>query len=144
MSAYRVKHYMRTEIPTIESNASVSEAAKVMEKAGRGFLIVLRELGPAGIVTERDFVNKVIVHDLDPKKVYVSDIMTSPLITIDPEADIQKASELMQKYNIRRLPVVKEGIIYGVITSGDITFHFIDYVNQSTKEIMRWAIPLGI
>lgn len=143
MSAYKVKHYMTKEIPTIDSSSSVSEAAKVMEKAGRGFLIVLKELRPTGIVTERDFVNKVMAHDLDPKRVIISEIMTSPLITIDPDDDLQKASELMQKHNIRRIPVVKEGIIYGVITSVDITLHLIDYVNQATKDIIRWAIPFG-
>jgi CBS domain-containing protein len=144
MSAYKVKHYMQTDIPTIESNATASDAAKQMEKLGRGYLIVLKELTPAGIVTNRDIVNKVVAKDLDPKKVIVSEVMTSPLITVDPEDDIQKASELMQKNNVRRLPVVKGGIIYGVLTTADITFRFIDYVQQSTRELLKWAIPLGI
>ena len=144
MSAYKVKHYMRTEIPTIESNATVSDAAKAMEKTDGEFLIVLKELTPVGIVTDRDFVKKVMAKDLDPKKIYVSEVMTSPLVTIGPEDDLQKASELMQKNNIHRLPVVNGGIIYGVLTAADITFRFIDYVNQSTKELLRWAIPFGI
>ncbi|MDQ1278898.1 MAG: hypothetical protein QG670_158 [Thermoproteota archaeon] len=144
MSAYKVKHYMRTEIPTIESNATVSEASKVMDKTDGEFLIVLKELIPVGIVTDRDFVKKVLAKDLDPKKVYVSEVMTSPLVTIDPDDDLTKASEIMQKNNVHRLPVVKDGIIYGVLTAVDITFRFIDYVNQSTKELLRWAIPFGI
>lgn len=143
MSAYRVKHYMRTEIPTIEDSASVSEAAKAMKKSARGFLIVLKGGSLEGIVTQKDFVDKIMAEELDPKKVLIHEIMTSPLITIDPDDDIQKASELMQKHNIRRIPVVKGGIIYGVITSGDITMHFIDYVDQSTKDILRWAMPFG-
>lgn len=144
MSAYKVKHYMRTEIPTIESNATVSEASKVMEKTDGEFLIVLKELIPVGMVTDRDFVKKVMAKDLDPKKIYVSEVMTSPLITIGLEDDLTKASELMQKNNVHRLPVVSGGIIYGILTAADITFRFIDYVNQSTKELLRWAIPFGI
>ena len=132
---------MRTEIPTTEDSASVNEAAKAMKKSARGFLIVLKGGSPEGIVTQRDLVDKVMAQELDPKKVSIREIMSSPLITIDPDDDIQKASELMQKNNIRRLPVVKGGILYGVITSGDITMHFLDYVNQSTKDILRWAVP---
>lgn len=121
----------------------MSEAAKVMEKTGRGFLIVVKDGSPAGIVTERDFVNKIIAHDLDPKKVLVGEIMSSPLITVDPDEDLLVASEIMQKHNIRRLPVVKEGTIYGVITSTDISRHCVDYVNKF-KDMLRWAVPLEL
>jgi CBS domain-containing protein len=142
--SYVVKHYMRKEVPTIGHQASVSEAAKAMDKLGNGFLIVLKNGSPAGIVTERDFVRKVIARDADPKKITVGEIVSTPLITVDPDEDLLKASELMQKNNIRRLPVVKEGIIYGVVTARDISFHCIDYVNKSVKDILRWAAPLGI
>jgi CBS domain-containing protein len=141
--SYLVKYYMRKEVPTCGNRSSVSEAAKVMEKTGRGFLIVVKDGSPAGIVTERDFVNKIIAHDLDPKKVLVGEIMSSPLITVDPDEDLLVASEIMQKHNIRRLPVVKEGTIYGVITSTDISRHCVDYVNKF-KDMLRWAVPLEL
>jgi len=142
--SYVVKHYMKKEVPTIANQISVSEAAKAMEKSGNGFLLVLKNGSPVGIVTEHDFVSKVIARDADPKKLTVGDIMSSPLITVDPDEDLLKASELMQKNNIRRLPVVKDGIIYGMVTARDISFHCIDYVNKSVKDILRWAAPLGI
>lgn len=143
MSAYLVKHYMSEEVPNIESNVSVVEAAKEMRKIGRGFLIILKNGHPAGIVTERDFVNKVIADELNPAKISVGEIMSSPLITVDPDEDLVKASELMKTNKIRRLPVVKDGIIYGVLTAQDISQRFVEYLDKSSRDIMRWCTIIG-
>jgi len=142
--SYLVKHYMRKEVPTINERTSVIDAAKTMMKSGRGFLVVLKEAQPAGIVTEHDFVDKVIVGQKDPTKVSVGEIMSSPLITIDPDENLLKASELMHKHNIRRLPVVRDGIIYGAITSKDIVRSLGEYVDQSIRDLIRWATPFGL
>ena len=138
-----VKYYMKKEVPTTEDKSSVSEAAKTMIKSSRGFLIVLKEGKPEGIVTEHDFVEKVIAKELDPSKVIISGIMSSPIITIDPDEDLLKASELMKKHNIRRLPVVKDGIIYGVLTTRDVSQQVREYVDKSVRDIIRW-VPLGL
>jgi len=134
---------MSEEVPTIESHISVVEAAKEMRKIGRGFLIILKEGQPAGIVTEHDFVDKVIADELNPAKVSVEEIMSSPLITIDPDEDLVKASEIMKMNKIRRLPVVKEGIMYGVLTSRDISQRFVEYLDKSSRDIMRWCAIIG-
>lgn len=137
--SFLVKHYMRSEVPTLPENTSVLEAAKVMIKSGRGFIVVLKDGKPTGIVTEHDFVDKIIVDEKAPAKVLVAEIMSSPIITIDPDEDLIKASELMHENNIRRLPVVKDGIIYGAITSRDIARSLSEYVDQSAKELLRWS-----
>jgi len=82
----------------------VTEAAKTLSESGKGFLIVLKAGHPTGIVTENDFVNKIIARELDPAKVSVGEIMSSPLISIDPDENLLKASEAMHEHNIRRLP----------------------------------------
>lgn len=138
-----VKYYMKKEVPTTEDKSSVTEAAKTMIKSSRGFLIVLKDGKPAGIVTEHDFVEKVIAKELDPSKVIISEIMSFPIITIDPDEDLLKASELMKKHNIRRLPVVKDGIIYGVLTTRDVSQQVREYVDKSVRDIIRW-VPLGL
>jgi len=142
--SYYVKNYMRKEFSTIEENVSVSEAAKKMKAPRIGFMIVLKNGQPEGIVTERDFVYKVLAKGLDAKKILIEEIMSSPLLTADPDEDLLKAAELMHKNNIRRLPVVRDGIIYGVLTSWDVSLHCIDYVNKSTKDILRWATPFRV
>lgn len=140
--SYYVKNYMTEDIPTVEEHVSVTEAAKSVSEVGKGFLIVLKAGQPTGIVTVRDIVNKVVAHELDPSKVSVGEIMSSPLISIDPDEDLLKASEVMQEHNIRQLPVVKEGIIYGVLTSDDIATQCRLYVDKSVRDIMKWSALL--
>ena len=141
--SYLVKHYMRKEVPTIDGNATAIEGAKTMVKLGRGFLIILREGQPAGIVTEGDYVTKIVAQNKDPAKTTVAQIMSTPLITIDPDEDLIKASELMHEHNIRRLPVLKDGIVYGSITTKDISRALGQYVDRSVRDLMRWAAPFG-
>jgi CBS domain-containing protein len=141
--AYLVKHYMRKEVPTVDEHVSVIEAAKAMIKSSRGFLVILKEGQPTGIVTEHDFVDKIVIGGKDPLKVSIGEIMSSPLITIDPDEDLIKASELMHQHSIRRLPVVKDGIIYGAITTRDISRSLAQYVDRSVRDLMRWAAPFG-
>jgi CBS domain-containing protein len=141
--SYRVKDYMDREFPTIETASSVVEAAKAMAKTAKSYLIVLDKGSPKGMLTEDDLVRKVLAAEKDPKKLKVSDVMSSPLITVDPDEDLIKASEIMQKNGIKRLPVVKEGIIYGVLTSQNIAQKCGAYVEKSVKDILRWSFPIG-
>ncbi|MEM2093874.1 MAG: CBS domain-containing protein [Candidatus Bathyarchaeia archaeon] len=140
---YLVKDYMVKDFPKVDEKTSAIDAARAMVASSRGFLIVLKEGRPEGIVTEHDFIEKIIARDLNPSKVNVGEIMSSPLITIDPDEDLLKASELMQKHRIRRLPVVKEGIIYGVVTTREISQRVGEYVERTIRDIMRWASPFG-
>lgn len=69
----------------------------------------------------------------------VSEIMSMPLITIDPDADLVEAARLMDKYRIRRLAVVKGGILYGILTALDIARHLEGYVESEVRKIIRYA-----
>jgi len=141
--SYAVKDYMDKDFPTIEITASVVEAAKVVSANNKGYAIVLEKGAPKGIVTEWDLVSKVLAVERNPRGTSVSAVMSAPLVTVDPDEDLIKASELMQKREIKRLAVVKGGIIYGVITATDIAQRCGDYVNKSIRDIMRWSIPFG-
>jgi len=138
--SFPVKEFMIKDVPIIEDYVSVTEAAKVMKEKSRGFLIVLKNKQLAGIITIRDFVNKVIAAEKDPKITSVSEVMSSPLITVDPDEDLFKASEIMHNHNIRRLPVVRDGILYGVLTSGEIARSCSAIVDRATRDIIRWSI----
>ena len=141
--SYLVKDYMVMDFPKVEDKVSSIEAARIMIASSRGFLIILKEGHPTGIVTEHDFVEKIITREREPAKVLVGEIMSSPMITIDPDADLLRASELMQRNKIRRLPVMKDGIIYGVLTTREISQRVGEYVDRSIRDIMRWASPFG-
>ena len=140
--SYYVKDYMDKEFPTLEVEATAVDAAKLLVGKNKGYMIVLEKGKPYGIVTEFDLVNKIIAADKDPKKVALKQIASTPLTTIDPDQDLLKASELMQSKGIKRIPVVKGGVIYGVITATNIAQKCGEYVNKSVKDILRWSFPV--
>ena len=116
-----VGELMEKKVVSVELNSSVRDCAKAMAKRKVSCAVVVSEGNAAGIVTERDLVTKVIADALDPAKVLVRDIMSTPLITVNPEAKMSVAADRMSEYMIRRLVVVDmEGSLVGIITAGDL------------------------
>jgi CBS domain-containing protein len=144
--SFKIKDLMRTEIDTIDVNSTILKSAKMMSKNKRneGYIIILEKGKPVGIVTERDIVNKGVAKGLDPSKTKISEIMSTPLITINPDEDMLDASNLMVEKNVRKLVVTKDEIIYGIITSKDIAQQCGRYVDKSVKDIIKWSMPLGV
>ena len=142
----QVKKYMTKEVNTIDYDATVDAAAKIMaaDVNYEGYVIVLEKGKPTGILTERDIVNKVVVGRLDISKTQVSEVMSTPLVTIDPDEDLLKASQVMKEWNVRKLVVVRDDIIYGIITAKGLSQNFQDYVDRSIRDIVRWTASLGI
>lgn len=141
--SYSVKSYMEKSINTIGQEETVTEAAKAMSEKQIDYLIVLKEGKPVGIVTEDDFVRKVLAKEANPSIVKIVSIMSTPLITVDPDEDLLKASDIMRQHSIRKLPVVRNGIIYGILTSTAIANQCGAYVDKSTRDIIRWTATLG-
>lgn len=115
-----VKDIMSTNIIGISPNDPTDIAAKRMSRHDVGNLIVMEGKKAIGIVTEEDFVRKVVAKNLIPRAVKIRDIMTSSLITISPNAGVISAMEIMLKRDIRRLPVIDNGELIGIITFKDI------------------------
>jgi CBS domain-containing protein len=129
-------------ITVVDGGISVAEAAKKMLSTGTtvtgevGSVLVGKGDVPIGIVTERDIL-KLVAKGLDPKNVKLREIMNTPLITIPSDATIEEASEIMTKRMIRRLPVVEEDKIVGIITTRDITRGLTKSFLTSTRESER-------
>ena len=134
---FPVKDYMTREIVTIDSGASALDASKIMKDKNTGYLIVLERAQPAGIVTHGDIVMNVVADDRDPAKTKTSEIMSVPLITVDPDIAVNEAVKLMVKHDIRRLPVVRGNIIYGIFRARDLIRHFDEYTDKVTRDIIR-------
>lgn len=135
--SYKVKDYMSKTTATIDADAFVFDASKLMSTDRRGYLIVLRQDQPTGIVTERDLVRKVMAQGLDLLKVKIADIMSTPLITVEPDASIEDAVKLMAARRIRRLPVMRQGILYGVFGARELAQNFNAYEDQISKDAIR-------
>lgn len=104
----------------VDGEDTVQEAAEVMKKNDISSVIVTKEGDGIGIITERDIISKIIAEDKNPREVAVEDVMTSPLITIKPDAPVDEAARLMRDKDIRRLVVSERDRIVGVISEFDI------------------------
>lgn len=118
----KIKEVMK-HARTIENTSSVKQAATLMAKHNLGSLVVVKGNMAIGIVTERDILSKVSAKDLLPSKVHVTDIMTSKLISIEPDAHIDDAVYVMMKFKIKKLPVIKDKELVGIVTSTDLMAH---------------------
>lgn len=123
-----VNDFMRKSLITIEESASVQEAANGMKDKNISSLVVVDEIGrPLGLITERDLVRKVCIHDVSTSKLIIKEIMSSPLITIDSNSSASEAVDMMLRNNVRHLLVVdsksSEGLDkpIGIVTPLDFT-----------------------
>ena len=116
-----VEDVMVDEVVTVGSDATVQEAVDIMNKYEIGCLIVVLEEKPVGIITERDMLKRVLAKSRDPEKIKVSEIMSVPLIVGKPGMEIEDAVKLMFKSKIKKLPVVQQGQLIGLVTLTDLT-----------------------
>ena len=116
-----VKDIMTSPVVTIGEKQTIHKAAQLMDKHDVGCIIVTDKEGkPVGILTERDLVARVLTKNTLPSRIKAGKVMTSPLITINPDETLQEAARKMSKLNIRRLGVIYKGNLEGIISSKDI------------------------
>lgn len=127
-----VKDIMTKSLVTVDASSTVNEAAKLMEKAKVGSVIVMEKNVPIGIMTDRDFAIKIAAHAY-PIHTKVKQVMSSPLIHISPNDEAWVAADLMYTRKIRRLPVIDEDELLGIVTATD----FIKLYTVCNREDMR-------
>ncbi|MCS4542297.1 MAG: CBS domain-containing protein [Euryarchaeota archaeon] len=115
-----VKDAMARGVITIKPSATIAEAAKVMNENDVGCLVVVENNRPVGIITDTDVLARVVSKDLKPSKVKVKDVMSTPLVTVDPDSDISEAARVMERAHIRRLPVMKNNRLVGFLSTTDL------------------------
>ena len=114
-----VKDVMQKNAISIDAAMSVKNAAEMMSDADVGAIIITKDNKPAGILTERDFVKRIAAKD-KPLTTALSEVMSSPLIVIDPEETVWEAAELMKTNDIHKLPVQEGDSVIGMITTTDL------------------------
>ena len=115
-----VEDIMKHQVITVDSTVSIKDAAKIMEDAGVGGVVVMDQNIAVGILTERDFVRKVVAHE-KPLSTRVKEVMSSPLIVVSPDESVWELAEIMKLRRIHRVPVVRESRLVGIITATDLT-----------------------
>ena len=116
----KVRDVMVTNIITVEAVATARTAAELMNRHDIGCLIVVNEDKPTGIVTERDMIKRVLLQLRDPRRSRISHIMSKPLITTSPDTDLRDAINLMNERRIKKLPVVEDERLLGLLSITDI------------------------
>ncbi len=117
----KVENVMVADVVTVQAEATVREAVELMNKNEIGCLVVIdEEEKPVGIITERDLLKRVLAKRKDPVRTKVKDIVSKPLVTGTPHMGIEAAVRLMFKHKIKKLPVVENGWLVGLVTLTDL------------------------
>ena len=116
-----VKDIMSSPAVIVDESASANKVAQLMDKNDLGCIVVTSKgAKPIGIITERDLVVRVLAKNAKPDTIKAKKVMTSPLMTIEPDATISEAARRMSKLDIRRLGVIYKGQLVGIVSSKDV------------------------
>jgi len=117
----KVRDIMEKNVITIQHDKSSLDAANLLKEKDISFLVIVKDDVPIGIVTERDFVRKLVVDDKQASKTPLSEIMSLKFRSVESTTNIEDAVQKMLNYNIRRLIVLDDDKLAGVITQTDLT-----------------------
>jgi CBS domain-containing protein len=136
-----IRKIMKTDVRTIAPERSIVDAARYMRSFGIGCLVVVDDGAIKGIITDRDLVVRAITHGHDVNRATVLQYMTSPVTMIDPGTDLLQAAHMMAELGVRRLPVVEDGRLVGIVSYSDIARS----LDQALRDIVvgqaRKALP---
>lgn len=127
-----ISDVMTKSVISVDATLTINETAKMMEDGKVGAVIVMEDNVPVGIVTDRDFSVKVAAHAYQITEP-VKQIMSSPLFSINSDESVRIAADLMHERKIRKLPVIDDGNVVGIITATDI----VNLLSVSVEDDMR-------
>ena len=138
----KLKDVMTRKVFTSTPGTSVKEVAYQMKDLNVGAIPVIDGSKPVGIITDRDIVLRTVSEDKDPSSAKASDVMSVDLIFGTPEMDVDDASALMSRYRIRRLPVIDNNKLVGIVSLGDLAAnpHLADEAADALQDISK---PIG-
>jgi CBS domain-containing protein len=136
--AKSVRDVMTPGVQTVSASQSLAEAAEVMKGEDVGSVPVVEEGRLAGIVTDRDIVTWAVAERRDPQTVKVDEVASRELVTVEPDQDLDEALALMARHQVRRLPVVEEGQLVGMLAQADVALEAKEkQVGETVEEISK-------
>jgi CBS domain-containing protein len=130
--AKSVRDAMTDDPSSIGASASVVEAARLMREQHIGSLPVTEDERLVGMITDRDITTRVVAESAVPETTSVADVCSGDLISVDPNKDLEEALRLMARHQVRRLPVVENGRLVGMVAQADIALK----ENERTGELV--------
>ncbi|AEY66291.1 CBS domain-containing protein [Clostridium sp. BNL1100] len=139
----KVKDIMTTNVTYVEPNASILDTAKLMQQHNVGSIPVCDKGSVVGMVTDRDIVVRNIAIGKNPQQTPVSDIMTTGITSVSPDMDMSQVTKMMADSQIRRVPVVDQNNLVGIVALGDVATDakFDTEVADTLTEISRPSKP---
>jgi len=136
----KVEELMTRDPATLRPESTCTEAAALMKSKDCGSLPVVKDGKLVGIVTDRDIVLRVVAGKKDPTRIAVSEIMTPGPTTVSPDMKAEDASKLMSEKQVRRLPVVENGRLVGILAIGQVARHeSANAAGETLKEVSQPA-----
>jgi CBS domain-containing protein len=118
--AQPIRNVMSKKVFTLAARDTVADAARTMRDVDVGAVIVEEQGKLFGIVTDRDIVVRTLANGLDPRTTRLSDTCSKTLVSLGPDEDTDRAVEIMRERSVRRIPVVENGTVIGVLSLGDL------------------------
>lgn len=136
------KDIVETDFLSLPAGTDALSAARTMRDRRHGFAIVLDSSGkPAGLVTEWDFLAKILAEGKDPARVPLEAMMSRELVSVSPEDGIDRVAQIMTQRGVRRVLVVKGATVVGVITASTILKRLKEYVDRISTAVARFQGP---
>ncbi len=132
-----------SEVWSISPEATVYEALQLMADKNIGALVVLEGGKLAGIISERDYARKVILHQKSSMQIPVSEIMTRTVFFVSPDASIEECMALMTNQRVRHLPVLEDDKLVGVISIGDVVKAIISNQEFMIEQLQNYIVGGG-
>lgn len=129
-----------SRVLSVSPDDSVLDAIKVMAAGQVGALLVMNQGSLLGVISERDYARKVILENRSSSDTRVSDIMTSPVLTVGPEDGVRRCMEVMTEARVRHLPVVAEGVVVGVVSIGDLVKAVIEEQRDQIEQLEHYIV----
>jgi len=136
------KDIVEKDFLSLPRSTSALEAARQMKARSNGFVIIASGSGPEGIVTEWDFLAKIMADGKDPAGVKLADIMTSSLVSVDANEGIDQVAQIMTQKGIRRVLVISDHKVLGVITAKTMLARLKEYIDRVSSQIARLQSPM--
>ena len=135
----QIRDIMEKDVVTIEDDKTALDAARLISEKDVSFLVIMKNSIPVGVLSESDFVKRLAADDKKASEVIVSDIMSSNFRWVEPETEIEDAIQKMLNNNIRRLIILDNSKLAGVITQTDLTGFLRDklLVDKTIKNIQK-------
>jgi CBS domain-containing protein len=141
--AKSVRDAMTGSPRSIGVSASVVEAARLMREEHIGSLPITDDQELVGMITDRDITTRVVAEAADPNTTSVGDVYSRDLVSVEPDKDLEEAVQLMASHQVRRLPVVENGRLVGIVAQADIALNLRENEQRTGELVEAISEPSG-